>query len=90
MYIKRETKERHSLKGQKDAQIKMRSLGVFWQLLFALGVPGGLGVQNLTTKAGGAGSIPGSGRSRDSHLENPLDKGAWQAHVHGVTKVGHN
>ena len=90
MYIKRETKESHSLKGQKDAQIKMRSLGVFWQLLFALGVPGGLGVQNLTTKAGGAGSIPGLGRSGDSRLENPLDKGAWQSYVHGVTKVGHD
>ena len=75
MYIKRETKERHCLKGQKDAQIKIHSLGVFWQLLFALGVPGGSGVKNLTTKAGGACSIPGSGRSRDSYLENPLDKG---------------
>ena len=39
--------------------------------------------------------IPGLGRSRgggngnplqDSCLENPKDKGAWQATVHGVTK----
>ena len=39
-------------------------------------------------------SIPGSGRSaggngkplRHSCLENPIDRGAWQATVHGVTK----
>ena len=45
--------------------------------------------------AGDAGSIPGSGRSpggrhdnpfQYSCLENPMDRGAWQATVHGVTK----
>ena len=25
-----------------------------------------------------------------SCLENPMDRGAWQATVHGVTRVGHN
>ena len=42
-----------------------------------------------------AGSIPESGRSPEegngyplqySCLENPMDRGAWQAIVHGVTK----
>ena len=42
-----------------------------------------------------AGSIPGSGRSpgdgngnplQYSCLENPMDRGAWWATVHGVTK----
>ena len=42
-----------------------------------------------------AGSIPGSGRSygagngnplQTSCLENPMDRGAWRATVHGVTK----
>ena len=41
-----------------------------------------------------AGSIPGLGRSAGAHgnplqyscLENPLDRGAWQAAVHGVAK----
>ena len=42
-----------------------------------------------------AGSIPGSGRSpggghgnplQYSCLENPTDRGAWRAIVHGVTK----
>ena len=42
------------------------------------------------------GSIPGSGRSpgggianppQYSCLENPMDKGTWQATVHGVTEL---
>ena len=45
------------------------------------------------------GSIPGSGRSpgegngnplQYSCLENPMDRGAWQATVHGVARVGHD
>ena len=45
--------------------------------------------------AGDAGSIPGSGRSpgggygnplQYSCLENPMDRGAWQATVHRVAK----
>ena len=45
------------------------------------------------------GSIPGSGRSpgegngyplQYSCLENPMDKGAWWATVHGVTRVRHD
>ena len=46
------------------------------------------------------GSIPGLGRSpREGHgnplqyscLENPMDRGAWRATVHGVAKrVGHD
>ena len=43
------------------------------------------------------GSIPGSGRSlgegngnllQYSCLENPMDRGTWQARVHGVVKSG--
>ena len=49
--------------------------------------------------AGDPGSIPGLGRSpREGNgnplqcycLENPMDRGAWQATVHGVSRVGHN
>ena len=45
--------------------------------------------------AGDLGLIPGLGRSSGegngnplqySCLENPMDRGAWQAAVHGVTK----
>ena len=48
--------------------------------------------------AGDLGSIPGSGRSpgkgngssfQYSCLENPMDRGAWWATVHGVVRVGH-
>ena len=43
--------------------------------------------------------IPGSGRSpgegngnplQYSLLENPMERGAWQATDHGITRVGHN
>ena len=60
-------------------------------------------MKNLSTNAGDVrdtGStpslIPGSGRSpggghgnqlQYSSLENPMDRGAWWARVHGVTKV---
>ena len=49
--------------------------------------------------AGGPGSISGLGRSpgegngnplQYSCLENSMDRGAWQATVHGVAKVGHD
>ena len=55
-------------------------------------------VKNLPGKAGAAedsGSLPGLGRSpgegkgnpfQYSCLENPKDRGAWQAIVHGVGK----
>ena len=47
---------------------------------------------------GDLASIPGSGRSpgegngnplQYSCLENPMDRGAWQATVHGVARVNH-
>ena len=52
-------------------------------------------VKNLPANTGDAGSIPGSGRSpgegngnplQYSYLENPMDRGAWRATVHGVAK----
>ena len=55
-------------------------------------------VKNLPASAGDIrdmGSIPGLGRSpgegngnplQYSYLENPMDRGSWQATVHGVTK----
>ena len=45
------------------------------------------------------GSISGSGKSSGvgngnplqySYLENPVDRGAWQATVHGVARVRHD
>ena len=52
-------------------------------------------VKNPPTNAGYTGSIPGSGRSpgegndnplQYSCVENPMDRGAWWAMVHGITK----
>ena len=60
-----------------------------------LGFPAGSVEKNLAASAGDEGWISGSGRSpgegngnplQYSCLENPRDRGAWQATVHGVTK----
>ena len=57
------------------------------------GLPGGCVVKNMPASTGGEGSFPGLGRfpgeGRDTPLqypclENPVDRGAWQAMVHGV------
>ena len=56
-------------------------------------------IEESTCKAGDWGSNPGSGRypgeGNDNplqyfYLENPMDKGAWQATVQGVARVWHN
>ena len=41
----------------------------------------------------GSGKSPGEGNGNPLQyccLENPMDRGAWQATVHGVARVGHN
>ena len=57
--------------------------------------PGGPEVKASACNAGDLGSIPGLGRSPGegngnpllySCLENPMDRGAWWATVHGVAK----
>ena len=59
------------------------------------GFPGGSDGKESACSAGDLGSIPGSGRSpgegndyplQYSCLENPMDRGAWWATVHGVTE----
>ena len=59
-----------------------------------LGFPSGSVIKNLPVNAGDAGSILGlggfTGEGNDnplqySCLENPMDRGAWWATVHGVT-----
>ena len=58
--------------------------------------PGGSGVRNLPAKAGDAGSVPAWGRCFAEGNGNPLqysclghliDRGAWQAAVHGVART---
>ena len=56
-------------------------------------------VKNPPDNTEDLGSIPGSGRSpgggngnppQYSCLENPMDRGAWQATVHRSQKTGHD
>ena len=74
-------------------------VSIYYILIYAcvfldMGLPGGSAVGNLPANSGDAGSIPGSGRSpgegngkllQYSCLGNPMDRGAWQATVHGLT-----
>ena len=59
------------------------------------GFPGGTVLENPPANAGDSGLIPGSGRFPEkgngnpfqySCLGNPMDRGAWQATVHGIAK----
>ena len=59
------------------------------------GFPGDSAVKNLPANAGDVGLIPGLGRSPGEGNGNPLqysclgnlmDRGSWQAIVHGVAK----
>ena len=60
-----------------------------------MGFPGGLDGKESAHNAEDLGSIPGLGRSpggghgnslQYACLENPMDKGAWQATVHRVAE----
>jgi len=60
-----------------------------------MGFPGGSEDKASACNAGDTGLIPGLGRSpgegngnplQYSCLENPTERGAWRAIVHGVTK----
>ena len=60
-----------------------------------MGFPGGSDGKESIHNAGDLGLIPGLGRSpgrghgnplQYSRLESPMDRGAWRAAVHGITK----
>ena len=60
-----------------------------------MGFPSGSDGKESACSAGDLGSIPGWGRSpgewngkplQYSCLENPMDRGAWRATVHGLKK----
>ena len=62
---------------------------------FKMAFPGGSDSKASAYNAGDPGLIPGSGRYpgegngnslQYSCLENPMDRGAWLATVHGITK----
>ena len=69
--------------------------GMNLEIRVDIGFPGGSEGKVSACNAGDLGLIPGSGRSpgegngnplQYSCLENPMDKGAWNATVHGVAK----
>ena len=73
----------------KETSTFIKSKFMLW------GFPGGTDSKESTCNSGDPGSIPGSGRSPEegngnslqySCLENPMDRGAWRATVHGVAK----
>ena len=61
-------------------------------IMFISRLPRWLSSKESTCNAGDMGSIPGLGREghgnplQQSCLENPMDRGAWHAMVHGVAK----
>ena len=86
--------------GDPRSRLRLPSVGASSRSITSLsGVPqarsGGSDGKETACSAGDPGSIPGSGRSpgegngyplQYSCLENPMDRGAWGATVHGVTK----
>ena len=82
-------------RNRKAEFLHMKSKGIMFLISEE---PGGSVVKNLPANAGGVGdpgSIPGLGRSpgggngnllQYSCLENLMDRGAWQATVHGVAE----
>ena len=72
-----------------------RGRGYIYAYISDLGFPGSPVGKESTCNAGDVGSIPGLGRSsvvgngnplQCSCLENPMDRGAWWATVHGIAK----
>ena len=64
-----------------------------------MGFPGGSDGEESVCNVGDLGSIPGLGRApregngnplQYSCLENPMDRGAWWATVHGSQRVRHD
>ena len=82
-------------KGQRQQEIRSDLIPSLEEYLDTPGLPGGSDRKESACNAGNLSSIPGLGRSPgdgDSYplqyscLENSMDRGNWQAIVHGVAK----
>ena len=80
---------------RKQTWIFHSSSIIYIALTLYLGFPGGSDSKESDWNAWDMGLIPGSGRSpgegsghpfQYSCLENPMDRGAWWAPVHGIAK----
>ena len=87
-----------SLKLTQEMRCLQRFRGkvVIFSCLDGSNIPGGSDSKESAHNAGDLGSIPGLGRSLGEGngnplqypcLENPVDRGAWQATVHEVTEL---
>ena len=96
-FTNRTGKGQFSLQFQRKAMTKNALTTAQLQSSHTLvkGFPGGSEVKTSACNMGDLGSIPGSGRSpgegngnplQYSCPENPMDRGAWWATVHGVAK----
>ena len=74
---------------------KVKSLLYNMLSTFVMDFPGGSDGKKSACNVVDLGSVPGVGRSpgdgndnalQYSHLENPMERGAWWATVHGVAK----
>ena len=75
--------------------VNLISAGSITDQVYSKGFLGSSVVNNLPGNAGDLGSFPGSGISpgdgigyplQYSCLENPMDRGAWWATIHGATR----
>ena len=72
-----------------------KQAAIYQNLLYEVGMSLVAQLNNPPANAGNIGSIPGSGKTpgegngntlQYSCLRNPMDRGAWRATAHGVTK----
>ena len=84
-----------SIRKVSVSQTSYHSHGCYYSCSFPRSSVG----KDSACNAGDPGLIPGSGRSSGegndnplqySRLENPMDRGVWQATVHGVARVRHD
>ena len=71
---------------------KIKARGLFWWLN-GKNLPAIAGDTRDSVSVLGLGRSPGEGNGNPlqySCLENPMERGPWQATVHGVARVGHN
>ena len=70
-------------------------IDIIYTTIYKMGFPCGSDGKESACNAGDLGLIPGSGRSPGGGhgnplqylcLENPMDRGAWQAVVYGITR----
>ena len=78
-----------------EEDMATHSIILAWRIPVEKGFPGTSEGKESACNVGDSGSVPGYRRSlgegngnllQYSCLENPMDRGAWQAKIHGVAK----